>query len=289
VTHDHILLVDDDRVALDALASLLRDEGYNVTTATDGAAALATIAHAPPAMVISDVQMPRSDGYQLVRRLRADRTTKHVPILLLSALGQPARRVIGLDLGADDFLSKPVDFGELLARVRVHLRHAHDREALERQSLVDPLTGVLNRRGIHGVLVRELARVARTPAPLSVLMVDVDRFKRINDEHGHAVGDTVLRHVARALEDTVRAADHVGRYGGDEFLVVLADADAADAALLVDRLRERGLPPLAVEGGADLLVSVSLGVATLQPDESVDELVARADAAMYRVKQRGRG
>ncbi len=283
--HERILVVDDDAAARDAMAALLRDEGYRVTTARDGLSAFEAIERDPPALVVTDVQMPRGDGYQLLKRLRATRATEHLPVLLVSALGQPARRVIGLDLGADDFLVKPVDPGELLARIRARLRCAHERAELEHRTMVDPLTGAMNRRGITLVLQREVARVARSGAPLSVLMVDVDHFKAINDQYGHPVGDTVLRHVSNALIEAVRAADHVGRCGGDEFLVLLADSDATAAELLAARLRELKIP-LAIAETKELRVGVSIGVASFQAGDTPDELMERSDRAMYRKKRR---
>jgi two-component system cell cycle response regulator len=204
----------------------------------------------------------------------------------MSALAAPNRRIRGLDLGADDFVAKPVDFGELLARVRAHLRRAQERDELERRSLLDPLTGVLNRRGIAAELNRELHRARRSGAHLSVLMVDVDHFKALNDTHGHQAGDTVLRHVAGALVAAVRVADQVGRYGGDEFLVVLPDTDLEAATALATRLHAVRLPRLAL-CGAELEVTASIGAATLLGDDTVDSLVERADRQMYRVKKTG--
>jgi two-component system cell cycle response regulator len=231
--------------------------------------------------------MPRGDGFHLVKRLRAGRATQHVPILLVSAIGAPDRRAAGIELGADDFLTKPVDVRELLARVRGHLRRAQDRARLERRALIDPLTGVLNRRGICEVLKRELGRALRTGGPLSVLVVDVDHFKAINDRYGHQAGDTVLRHVARTLNEAVRIADHVGRSGGDEFLVVLPDTDGAAALTLGGRLHNLQLPPLAVEPAREVDVTISIGTATARPDDTSDTLVERADREMYRVKKTG--
>jgi diguanylate cyclase (GGDEF)-like protein len=285
MTIPHILVVEDEPTARDAMSTLLVGEGYRVTAVSDGVAAFDAARRDPPSIVISDIQMPRSDGFDLVKRLRAQHATAHVPIMLMSALSAPNRRVRGLDLGADDFLPKPIDFGELLARVRGHLRRAADREALERRALLDPLTGVLNRRGIMAELQRELHRARRYATPLSVLMIDVDRFKALNDTHGHQAGDTVLRHVASSLAAAVRTVDHVGRFGGDEFLVVLPDTDAAAAGALAGRLRSLRLPRLAIPSAAEIDVTVSIGAATATSDETVQQLLERADQAMYRVKR----
>lgn len=283
----HLLIVEDDPLAREAMAALLGDEGYRVTTAPDGHAALALVGHELPDLVISDVRMPRGDGLELVQRLRARAPTARVPVILVSALAEADRRIAALDLGADDFLAKPVDPGELLARVRVQLRRVDERRELERRALVDPLTGALNRRGIADVLRREVERARRGGGALSVLAIDVDHFKSINDTYGHQLGDTVLRLLARMLTDAVRLADHVGRPGGDEFLVVLPDTTAEAAAALAARLRRTALPALSVGPHPDLVVTVSIGAATLEPDDTLDELLERADQEMYRMKRSG--
>jgi len=261
------------------MAALLRDDGYHVVTAGDGAAGLAAVEQAPPALVISDVRMPRSDGLELIARVRALPRETYVPILVVSAFGDTAERVAALDRGADDFLRKPVDPRELLARVRVHLRRSTRDHELERRAVIDPLTGVPNRRGIFAVLRREHERMRRTGAAMSVLMVDVDHFKQLNDELGHQAGDTALRQIAAALVRAVRAIDHVGRIGGDEFLIVLPDTDADAAASLATRVRALRFPS-----------TVSVGVATLRPDdpdETIDVAVRRADLDMYRIRRTG--
>jgi two-component system, cell cycle response regulator len=281
---DRILVVEDDDDAREALAELLVEQGYDVATARDGIEAIEMAERAPPTLVISDVCMPRRDGFALIGELRRHTASADTPIILMSGITERERRVRGLDLGADDYLGKPVDADELLARVRVHLRNARRRQELERRSLLDPLTGVLNRRGLMAALRREYERVHRGGAPLSVLVFDVDRFKELNDNHGHQVGDLVLRHIAREISDAVRAVDHVGRVGGDEFLVVIPDADEAAVDALAARLAELRLPPLMFDGTA-LDVGVSIGVATLRAGETVDQLLARGDAAMYQRKR----
>ena len=281
-------MVDDDAPSRDALAALLRDHGYEVSIASGGIEAAAVVDRDAPDLVISDLRMPRGNGFELVKRLRSRSATVDLPIILVTAFDDPARRVHGLDLGADDYLAKPVDADELLARVRVHLRHAHRSQELVRRSVLDPLTGVLNRRGIVALLHRAQETARRSGSPLSVLMIDVDHFKALNDTHGHKAGDTALRQIARALVDAVRVADHVGRMGGDEFVVVVPDTGTA-AEQLAERLRRLHLPPLAVAEDHELEISVSIGVATLDGDESLDTFLERADRAMYAAKGRGRG
>jgi diguanylate cyclase (GGDEF)-like protein len=287
-----ILVVEDDDDIRETLADLLEREGYDVATARDGIEAVEALEHCAPAMVISDVRMPRRDGFELLGDLRARIDTADLPVVLLSGSTERKNRIDGLDLGADDYIAKPVDPEELFARIRMHLRHAHRERELERRTLIDPLTGVLNRRGLMEVLRHEHERVRRLhETALSVLLIDIDRFKMLNDTRGHEVGDRVLRHLAATLLDAVRACDHIGRLGGDEFVVVTPDAGHDAASALAGRLSRLEVPPV-VPGGAPLEVGMSIGVATLREDESVESLLARADARMYGRKRRrasGRG
>lgn len=282
---DRILVVDDDELSRQALAEILDDEGFEVEVACDGAEALAMIRRDPPALVISDVRMPCVSGLSLVQSLRARPTTAHTPVILVSALAERDRRLAGLAVGADHYLGKPIDPQELLLRVRGALRAVYHQRELERRAMVDPLTGVLNRRGFVAELRRERVRAARAKVPLSVLVLDLDRFKRLNDEHGHQAGDAALRLVTRTLVEEVRAADRVGRLGGDELAVILPGADEAAAALVADRVRGRTLPPLVVAGDREVAVSMSVGRATLEPGETLDHLLDRADRDMYRHKR----
>jgi len=281
---ERILIVEDDDDLREALESVLGDHGYDVVTARNGDEALRLVAAEPPALVITDMYMPGVDGFRLIEMLRGQSSTSDLPIILLSALDEPELRVQALDQGADDFVHKPANLDELLARVRVHLRHAKRQQALVRRSLLDPLTGALNRRGILSVLRRERERALRSGQPLSVLMLDVDGFKMINDAFGHATGDAVLRHLARAVVETVRAVDHVGRLGGDEFVVAVPDGDERAAVALASRLEVLDLGPLALPSGARR-IGISVGVATLQPGEKLEDLIDRADADMYRTKR----
>jgi len=286
--NDRILVVEDDDGSRNALAALLVDHGFEVDSAQNGVEALELVADRTPALIISDVRMPRGGGLAMVRELRARAASEDIPIILVSADSARDRRVAGLDIGADDFLGKPLDPDELMARVRVHLRHAHRQDELRRRAVIDPLTGLLNRDGIFAVLRRAQERGARDPESVGALVLDVDRFKKLNDDHGHAAGDTALRMIARALVDAVRVADHVGRIGGDEFLVVLPEGGEAGARALADRLRSLALPPLAVGPDRELAVTMSVGCAVLKDGESLDSLVERADAAMYRAKRASR-
>jgi len=277
-------VVDDDDDVRDALAVLLETHGYDVIRARSGLDAIACMECDSPTLVISDIQMPDIDGFHLVEALRARPSSAHVPIIVMTGHHMAARRDRALDLGADDYLAKPCDPAELLARIRVQLRHAHWHDELERRVQIDPLTDLLNRRGVIAALGHQLERARRSGAPLSVLMLDIDGFKQLNDTHGHAAGDAVLRNIARALTAAVRAVDVVGRLGGDEFVVIVPDGDEAAASGLAKRIAVLEVPPVAI-GAAEIEVRVSAGVATLRAGESIEELLDRADRAMYRRKR----
>jgi DNA-binding response OmpR family regulator len=184
-TLGHILVVDDDASSRRGYELLLRMAGHRVTTAADGDEALEKVRGQEFDVVVSDVNMPKVDGFELTRQLRAESATRDVPIILLSAVANSSRLVRGLDRGADDFLEKPVDVDELLARIRMHLRHGQRQRELIERSRFDAVTGVLNRGAIDEELERELKRSERSGLPVSVLMIDIDGFKGFNDRYGH--------------------------------------------------------------------------------------------------------
>lgn len=287
-TVERVLVVDDDVASRRGYEILLKMSGYQVVTAASGREALDRAHDMQFHVIISDVNMPNVDGYELTRQLRHESQTRDVPIILVSASADSARKVAGLDWGADDFLEKPVDVDELLARVRVHVRHAKRNRELIEQSRYDTVTGTLNRRAIDEELDREIKRAARTGLPVSVLMVDIDAFKAFNDRYGHQVGDQALRAVAQKLRSVLRETDHVGRYGGDELLVVLPATDRESTHALTDRiaLAWRRHPPMP-SGVADPVL-ISVGAATASRPMTCEALIKVADARMYDDKRRTR-
>jgi diguanylate cyclase (GGDEF)-like protein len=272
-----ILVVDDEPNSREGLASLLEDEGFTVGVAANGEEALARFEELQPDLVISDVCMPQSDGYELVRALRQSTRAADTPLILISARHDVDRRVRGLDLGADDFMAKPLDLDELLARVRAHLRRARRHSQVLRMSVIDELTTVLNRRGLFMTLAEEIRQAGEDQAPLSVLYVDVDGFKEVNDQYGHAAGDAVLQRTSQLLRERAPKKAAVGRLGGDEMVVVLPGCDSWDASAIAARIRS-------VEGPDGMHVTLSVGVAALRPGENADELLRRADDRMYEEK-----
>jgi two-component system, cell cycle response regulator len=293
-----ILVVDDNRDNIEIMATRLRFRGYEVEEALHGAEALQKVRDTFPDLILLDVMLPDIDGYEISRRLKGDDTLPYIPIILVTARDSTEDKVTGLDAGADDYLTKPINFPELEARVRSMLRikrlqdelEEKNRE-LERISISDGLTGLFNHRHIHGLLNEEFERANRTGERLTVAMFDLDRFKSVNDTHGHQAGDRVLAELADILRETAREIDKLGRYGGEEFLVILPETGIDDGAVFVERVRrEVARRPFDVGKDEPLHMTISAGVAEYPYDvETTPEaLVGSADEALYAAKTTGR-
>jgi diguanylate cyclase (GGDEF)-like protein len=282
---DRILIVDDDDDALSLLRMVLQREGYAVETAHGGLEALAIADERQFAVVLSDLSMASGDGFTLVAQLRK-RGLHDGPVILMSGEDQVDRRVRGFDLGADDFLPKPVQVPELLARLRAHLRRAKRHDELKCSSVQDSLTRLLNRQGIGDRFDNYAALLRRRPGTLSLLLIDVDDFKDVNDVYGHAAGDRMLLEIGRTLVSCVRASDSVGRWGGDEFVILAPEADAETARTLCERIRTLWPVKIPVGASEETAVALSIGAATWHVNEPLEALIARADAAMYVEKRR---
>jgi two-component system, cell cycle response regulator len=293
-----VLVAEDHPVTRKMLAIQLRKWGYDVTLCADGTEAWTALNedHAPR-LVILDWVMPGMDGVDVCREIRRLGKQPYVYIILLTAKNRSEDIVSGLEAGADDYIVKPFDPQELRVRVRAGSRVVQLQEDLlsalkasEFQASHDPLTRLWNRAAIMETLGKELARAERDVHPVGVVMADVDHFKRINDEYGHLAGDAVLREVGRRLLTAIRAYDSVGRYGGEEFLIVLPGTDGENGERLGERLREAfdGEAMSTPEGVFH--VTMSFGVATFDPtrQEEANDLIRNADAALYRAKSLGR-
>jgi diguanylate cyclase (GGDEF)-like protein len=280
------LLIEDNPDAREALAMLLEHHGYAVRCAENGAVALEEANRKAPDLVITDLEMPLLSGLEILQRFRGIPKLADVPVIVVSAHHDIKARVAGLDLGADDFIAKPADLDELLARVRRQLLRSDRQREISRQSMVDSLTGVLNRTGLTNFYTRELERPRPAGVMIAVMLVDLNDFKAVNDTWGHAAGDTALCAVACALQDSLRAHDRVGRMGGDEFGIVLPDTRRDGCSALIQRVRQAS--PIVIEliPGESLRVGLSLGLACAEPAESFASVLARADAEMYEDKRR---
>lgn len=299
-----VLVVEDSQVQREQLVRMLKDRGYDVREATGGIAALAQIAADPPDVVILDVVLDDMDGYSVCRWLRLREATRDIVVIMLTVQSDVGQRIEGLHVGADDYVPKPFDPGELEARMfaglrtraaRLELRNRNsDLEAMlsrtERLAMTDALTGIYNRRRFVDVLRREWATSRRYQHPVTLVLLDVDRFKVVNDVEGHAAGDETLKRIAEILSSSIREVDVCARYGGDEFALLLPHTPADRAVVVAERIRARLAQARGSWSGEARGVSLSIGIASNE-DPSVktpDELVEAADRALYDAKRQGR-
>jgi two-component system cell cycle response regulator len=289
-----VLVADDDPVCLTLLVRLLKSWGYTTIAFSDGESALRELlVPGAPDLAILDWVMPGRDGIDIARVVRAQHKDSYRYIILISAKDTQADYLEALAAGADDLLTKPFDPQELKARMHVGQRILtlqagllHAIETTRFQATHDLLTGLPNRLSILDTLDRELARAQREHSQLAVIMGDVDHFKQVNDTHGHLIGDDVLREVASRMQQSLRTYDHVGRFGGEEFLILAPTAGLEAAREIGERVRLAiARTPITTEGIA-INVTLSLGV-TATPGSS-GELLRRADVALYRAKHEGR-
>jgi len=279
-----ILAVDDDAEQLGMVHRLLSDR-YDVALASDAREAIDLLQHRTFELALIDLAMPGIDGFQLAEVVAA--SSPRPAVIFLSAEASPRAKVRALSLGASDYVTKPCDPEELLARVARTVAQVEREASLHASALSDPLTGLANYRHLFESLHREIERAQRYDAPLSLLAIDVDDLKRINDEGGHLVGDKALQLIARVLKGTVRTFDLVARQGGDEFAVLLPNTAAREALVLAERLRSEIVRQLIL--GRPL--SASIGVAAHERGMSpltVRSLVEASDQALYRAKRGGR-
>jgi two-component system, cell cycle response regulator len=292
-----ILIAEDDRVSRRLLEVHLGKWGYHVVSASDGVEAWQILSSdAAPRIAILDWMMPGLDGTEICRRVRSEGKEPYTYLILLTALSGEANLCAGMDAGADDYLTKPLRLNELRVRLRAGRRIVDlqdeliaAREALRIKASHDPLTGLWNHEEVIDSLQRELVRVNRGGKPVGVIMADIDHFKQVNDRYGHMTGDAVLRAVAGRMLQRMRPYDTVGRYGGEEFMIVLPGCDGENAGALADRLRMNicSAPMHTPEG--DIPITISLGVVVCSGGESdASVLIHAADRALYRAKEKGR-
>lgn len=293
-----ILVVDDNPDNLEIISTRLRFRGYEVSVAERGEAAIAKVHEEEPDLILLDIMMPDMDGYEVARRIRAQEGLAYIPIIVVTARDSTEDKVTGLDAGADDYLTKPINFPELEARVRSMLRikrlqdqlEEKNRE-LEKLSISDGLTGLFNHRHLHEILAEEYERSRRTGEPVSLVMFDLDRFKHVNDTYGHQAGDRVLMELADILRESAREIDKLGRYGGEEFMAILPGSDPDAGSTFASRVREMvENQRFEIQAEAPLRMTISAGVATFPQDgaDSPRRLVHQADLALYSAKKTGR-
>lgn len=294
-----ILVADDDTVSRRILERLLCGAGYEVVTAGSGREALdRLLCDGGPRLALLDWMMPDLDGPDICLELRRHRERPYIYISLLTSREAKEDVIAGLEAGADDYLIKPCNPEELKARLRTGQRIlrledslVEAREEMRFKATHDPLTSLWNRGAILARLNQEIHRAQGQGTPFSVLLCDVDHFKRVNDEHGHSAGDAVLKEVAVRLRRAVRADDAVGRYGGEEFLVLLNDCGKANLLRRAEHLRQLVGSSAFLIGSGQLPVSISVGAMSVDGCKigyTAEELLIQVDIALYRAKMEGR-
>ncbi len=292
-----VLIVDDHRDNLDLLRVRLEAWGYEVDAATNGEEALLAVQDHPPDLMLLDVMMPEMDGNEVARRIKSDARLPFIPIIMQTALDSVAHKVRGLDAGADDYITKPINFDELEARLhsmlrikRLHVQLEAANSELRRMATTDGLTGVFNRRHIEERFHEMFEHAWRLHEPLACVIFDLDHFKRVNDTLGHRAGDEVLRQFADLLRQSAREVDRVGRYGGEEFLVILPGTVLDAAVTFAERTRQEVEDTVFSSHEGTLRRTVSGGVAAWPHPRvrSRDDLLKAADDALYVAKSLGR-
>lgn len=293
VARARLLVVDDQPINIQVMNQIFASE-YQVFMATGGQQALDFCRRTPPDLVLLDVVMPDMDGYEVCTALKADPLTRDIPVIFVTAHTDASQETRGLDVGAVDFISKPVNPAVVRARVKTQLTLKCQSDLMRRLVFLDGLTGVFNRRYFDQQLLIETARSARAQKPLALIMLDVDFFKRFNDHYGHQAGDDCLRQVAMTLKESLRRpADLVARYGGEEFVCVLPETEFEDAMSIAHELEANVRHKAIAHQDSEVapVVTVSVGVAGCSAGNcgQPGALLTLADAQLYLAKNSGRG
>lgn len=288
-----ILIVEDEPITRRLLQFTLTRWGYEAMTAVDGREAWEVLQRSTsPSLVISDWMMPGMDGLELCSRIRSRERPGYTYLIILTGRDRKEDIVKGLEAGADDYLVKPFDQEELLCRIRIGERIINLERRILQLANTDHLTGILNRRAFMERMEAELHRTSRHDQPLSLIITDIDHFKRINDQFGHVVGDRVLQQFVEAVATIIRPYDFLGRYGGEEFAIGLPGVNEQQAGEIAERIRREvaALDPAASDLPPGAHLTASFGAACLcrEAGEQLQSLITRADDALYRAKREGR-
>lgn len=287
---EHILVVDSNAINRKLLNLILHKEGFQISSAQHAMEALPLAVEERPALVMLDLTLPGIDGLEFCRMLKENAVTQGIPVIIISSRTRGSDVMKALNAGAFDFIKKPIDEMEVIARVRSALRHRQNEQRLLNMAVRDSLTGLYNHGLIIDLLTKELYNSFRKQRPLVYVMIDVDHFKSINDNYGHQAGDEVLKTIARLFEETLRRGDYLGRYGGEEFAMIFPGLDRENGVPLCERLRRTVENHAFTFDGSRIPVTISLGAFEASPDREwgAKDVVQLADGALYTAKESGR-
>lgn len=298
-----VLLVEDDPIQADVTKEILIKAGYTVLWANDGVNAIKMVKSEKPDIILLDLILPGLDGYEVCRWLKLEETTKGIPVIMLTIKKDLTDKISGLQIGADDYLPKPYNELELNARIYASLRTKALQDELrmknkqleellykvEYMAITDALTGLYNRRRFHDALSKEYERSKRYSTPFSLTMLDIDHFKKVNDNYGHLSGDLVLKEVSGIIMKSIRDIDTAARFGGEEFMLILPNTTTKDSLTVAERIRTT-IENNNFSGLNNDKITISIGVSGM-PDKdlfSEDRLIRCTDLALYKAKQNGR-
>ncbi len=280
-----ILIVDDDPEALKLLHYILLEQNYNVETSRNGSEALALVKEISFDLILLDLHMPGLNGIEICKILKESRQGKEIPIIFISGQSEIYNKVEGFDVGCIDFITKPFDPLELLSRVKTHINLKLERDQLKEMALMDGLTKLYNHSFFHDRLSQEISKSKRHNLPLSIIMIDLDDFKLINDTFGHKAGDKALIKTSSTILRIIREEDIAGRYGGEEFAIILPNTEYQAAYKVAEKIRTsiKKIKWTIKDFG----LTVSGGVYTLK-NENVNELIEKVDMLLYKAKDKGK-
>jgi len=303
-----ILIVDDVPVSIKVLGELLR-EYYEIIVATSGYKAIEVALKNKPDLILMDVVMPEMNGLETCRRLKENEQTANIPVIFLTAMAESSDVIKGFGVGGQDYIVKPFNKTEVIARVKNHIELKKSKEKIEQYALelerknqelqqllekveqvamTDFLTGIPNRRFAINIMNEELSRISRSGDSFSLLMVDVDNFKNINDFYGHECGDYVLKHLATLIQSVLRRHDMVARWGGEEFLIMLPGTEINNAKITAEKTISHVRAQVFNYKGKLFNITITVGVAQNQAGDNLDNIIKRADEAMYLGKKSGK-
>ncbi len=286
-----VLVAEDEEISRRCLGAVLTKWGYEVVIATNGEQAWELLQQEnAPQLAILDWMMPGLDGIELCKKIRRSKAADYIYIIMLTGNHGMEHVIAGMEAGADDYVRKPFDSQELRVRLRAGQRIMEMKETLRIQATRDALTGAWNRGAVLQLLQRDLSRADRDGTSVGVILIDVDHFKRVNDTYGHVIGDTVLQEVVTRMNRVLRPSDALGRYGGEEFLVILPECQSTDVLKVAERLRQCVSASTVITPAGSIPVTISLGATATAGanSQAVTSLLQVADAALYQAKREGR-